>query len=86
MASQPRVELIIPEDSMERTVPREAPEGKENNLSSSLYTVPTGTVLYTVQCTQVSLVLPTVFTHQTFHKLGRILILPDIRPAGRSTG
>ena len=82
MASQPRVELIIPEDSMERTVPREAPEGKENNLSSSLYTYRYGTV----QCTQVSLVLPTVFTHQTFHKLGRILILPDIRPAGRSTG
>jgi hypothetical protein len=26
MASQPRVELMIPEDSMERTVPREAPE------------------------------------------------------------
>jgi hypothetical protein len=25
MASQPRVELMIPEDSMERTVPREAP-------------------------------------------------------------
>ena len=84
MASQPRVELIIPEDSMERTVPREAPEGKENNLSSSLYTYRYGTG--TVQCTQVSLVLPTVFTHQTFHKLGRILILPDILPAGRSTG
>jgi hypothetical protein len=25
MASQPRVELMIPDDSMERTVPREAP-------------------------------------------------------------
>ena len=33
MASQLRVELIIPEDSMERTVPREAPAQRNKSTT-----------------------------------------------------
>jgi hypothetical protein len=37
MASQPSVELITPEESIERTVPREAPAHIKTRLSTIIY-------------------------------------------------
>jgi hypothetical protein len=42
MASQPSVELITPEESIERTVPREAPAHIKTRLSTIIY-------IYTLQ-------------------------------------